>query len=49
MTILHDVPVCFLSEMASSFHRRDDTEAELRRIFEWDDNSGLELIDFNKD
>jgi hypothetical protein len=34
--------------MISSFHRRDDTEAELRRICDCDDNSGLEVIDANK-
>jgi hypothetical protein len=35
--------------MTSSFHRRDDTESELRRICDWDDNAGLEVIDANKD
>jgi hypothetical protein len=34
---------------ASSFHLRDDTEAKLHRICGWDDNSGLEVIDANKD
>jgi hypothetical protein len=49
MTILQKVPVCFPSEMTSYFHHRDDTEAELRRIYDWDDNSALEVIDANKD
>jgi hypothetical protein len=49
MTILHEAPVCFLSEMTSSFLRRDDTKAELRHICEWNDNSGLEVIDAHKD
>jgi hypothetical protein len=49
MTILQEVPVCFLSETTSSFHHRDGTEAELRRICDWDDNSVLEVIDTNKD
>jgi hypothetical protein len=49
MTILHEAPVCFLSEMTSSFHCRDDTEAELRHICNWDENSGIEVIDTNKD
>jgi hypothetical protein len=49
MTILQEVSVCFLSEMTSSFHHRDDTEAELRRICGWDENSGIEVIDAKKD
>jgi hypothetical protein len=49
MVILQEVPVCFLSEIASYFHRRDDTEAELRRICGRGDSSGLEAIDANKD
>jgi hypothetical protein len=49
MMILHKVSVCFLSEMTSSFHRRDDTKAEVCIICEWDDNSGLEVIDANKE
>jgi hypothetical protein len=35
--------------MRSSFHHRDGIEAELCRICEWDENSGLEVIDANKD
>jgi hypothetical protein len=49
MTILHEVSVCFLSEMTSSFHRRNDTESELRRICKCDDNAGIEVIDDNTD
>jgi hypothetical protein len=49
MTILHEMPVCFVSEMTSSYHHLDDPEVELRHICKWDDNSGLEVIDDNKD
>jgi hypothetical protein len=49
MIILHEVPISFLSEMTSYFHHRGDTEVELRRICEWDNNSGIEVIDANKD
>jgi hypothetical protein len=34
--------------MTSSFHRRDDTEAELRSICDWDYNAGLEVVDASK-
>jgi hypothetical protein len=50
LTLLQYVPVCFLSEMTSSFHHCDDTKSELRRIYEWDHYVGLvEVIDANKD
>jgi hypothetical protein len=49
MMIIQEVPVCFLSEIISSFHHRYDTEAKLRHICGWDDNSGLKVIDANKD